>query len=810
MSGADERIRHRVVEAKPGMRLIRPFLEPSTAPFAGEVSPDTAAGADRYLLFETIAETLQEESQRVPLLSVLDDLQWADVATLRLTQHTLQHHGAGRLLTLATLRTVPPVANPELDEFLAALHRDRLVRRVRIGGLSIDEVADLVRSTGGETVDRRQVEGIHRATRGNAFFVSELAEHGQVSTPGNSTVPASVRDVLAVRIARLGADTVRLLGTAAVAGGDAPLTVLATASGLTGVALIDALDEAIQAGFLVEARDDEAAETDALAFRHGIVQHVVADRLSLTRRRAMHLALADAYAATGGRVSDLAHHLLEAGPLVDSGRTACAAIDAGRAALELFAYEGAVSWGERALAILDPADLTQRFRALLLLADAQRALGQREAAATTAASAAEVARAIGDPRLLAGAAEAVALARAGLGFDFGTENHGLADLLLEALATLPSDDVTTRSRLLEASLFNAAADGDLVRLHEVREEALALAAAHGHHVLVATANLAVRMSNWRVDTLDLRVETGRRALDAAERSGTPSLLLNVLLYLATDLMEAGAAEEFQRCSERVGELAARVRQPAYDAFVAFGEARDALLRGEFDRASELADHALAVGAQSHGVNAELAWAGQFFLRSWDQGHLAGMADLMLSAADKIPNTGAFRIAADLAVVAAGRTDEVAARLETHLHRNWLDMRRDSLWLASGGLVVELAHALGNRSVAAVALQALRPYADRMAVTGLGRAVLGPVSRFVGLAALTVGQLDEAVEQFTSAERLARSFDATTCEARSLAGHALALDERGRPGDAEAAAGLRRRADGLAGPIGLSLAPLMPA
>src|SRR5690606_13811905 len=148
------------------------------------------------------------------------------------------------------------------------------------------------------------------------------------------------------------------------------------------------------------------------------------------------------------------------------------------------------------------------------------------------------------------------------------------------------------------------------------QDALAMAEAEGHHALVATAHLAVRMSIWRVDTLEQRLAADRLGLAAAERSGQPSLLLNALLYLAPDLTEAGDVAEASEVLARIREVASMIHQASYDAFADFFEAQQALTRGEYERSAVLVDRALTVGGPSHGVNAELAWSGQVFIRSW--------------------------------------------------------------------------------------------------------------------------------------------------------------------------------------------------
>ena len=269
-----------------------------------------------------------------------------------------------------------------------------------------------------------------------------------------------------------------------------------------------------------------------------------------------------------------------------------AAIGAGDEALALLAYEDAQAWAQRAVEIAGSSDPHLRCEALLLRSDAERALGDRAVAREAAVEAADEARRAGDPMLLARAAEAMALARSGLGFDFGTEDAGLDRLLLEALKGLPDSEVAHRSRLLGASLANAAADGDLSALRALRRDALALAEAHGQHSLVATAHLASRMANWKVNLLEERLDADRLAWAAASQSESTHLQMNALLYGVTDLTEAGLVHEAMEWLERLRVRALKVRQPVYDAFVGFMDATRLLLQGEYARSAQLADDTL--------------------------------------------------------------------------------------------------------------------------------------------------------------------------------------------------------------------------
>ncbi|HEX2577690.1 MAG TPA: BTAD domain-containing putative transcriptional regulator, partial [Aquihabitans sp.] len=140
LTGAPAEVVQRVVDARPGLRSLRPFLVP--ADDVEEPGPDASGdGGDRYRLFEAVSELVHDESRQAPILFVLDDLQWADPPTLRLLQHLLQHQRPGRVLLLATVRTVPVTENPALDALLWEARRDHLLTRIALDGLSHDEVA---------------------------------------------------------------------------------------------------------------------------------------------------------------------------------------------------------------------------------------------------------------------------------------------------------------------------------------------------------------------------------------------------------------------------------------------------------------------------------------------------------------------------------------------------------------------------------------------------------------------------------------------------------------------------------------------
>ena len=136
------------------------------------VDPDT----ERYRLFEAAVGLLGAISRKAPILLVLDDLQWADRPTLLLLRHLARAPDPSRLLILVAYRAIetPPHG---MGSVLADLHREQLVTELRIGGLSAEETAELVRVRTGETPGPAFARALHEETEGNPLFIEEMVRH---------------------------------------------------------------------------------------------------------------------------------------------------------------------------------------------------------------------------------------------------------------------------------------------------------------------------------------------------------------------------------------------------------------------------------------------------------------------------------------------------------------------------------------------------------------------------------------------------------------------------------------------------------
>ena len=145
----------------------------------GELPPPIPGDPDseRHRLHTAVADLLANASGRRPIVLTIEDLHWADGATLVLLRHLARATGNARILVVATFRDTKADIPEELSEALVGLRRVEGVQRLALSGLSDEEIAEFVRRAGGDDPDPAAEElarGISELTDGNAFLMVEL------------------------------------------------------------------------------------------------------------------------------------------------------------------------------------------------------------------------------------------------------------------------------------------------------------------------------------------------------------------------------------------------------------------------------------------------------------------------------------------------------------------------------------------------------------------------------------------------------------------------------------------------------------
>ncbi|UJA19913.1 AAA family ATPase [Thermoleophilia bacterium SCSIO 60948] len=281
-----------------------------------------------------------------PLLIAVDDVQWADAASLRFLLYL-----AGRLDGLPVLICMTERTSEGLDATsLTARLRGEADERVEPRALSPEGSATLLAERLGTEIQEPFAAACREATGGNPFLLAELAaalrsdgieptaeNSGQVGVLG----PESVAHSLLLRIGRRAPECMRAVEAAAVLGPDTEPEVIAALSGLDMPRAMSALNELTAIRVLAPERP--------VRFEHPILRAAILSDLSADRRIELHRAAASELSRRGAESGALAIHLLATDPRGDE-RVVAALREAARGALREGAVDEAVGYLRRALA----------------------------------------------------------------------------------------------------------------------------------------------------------------------------------------------------------------------------------------------------------------------------------------------------------------------------------------------------------------------------------------------------------------------------------------------------------------------------
>jgi DNA-binding SARP family transcriptional activator len=235
--------------------------------------PRTDPRVDRYLLFEAVSWLLEAVAAGGPLLLVLDDLQGADQASLRLLRGLAHAPRPARLLLLLLYRDDELTTRASLAAARGDLLRAPGAELVSLGGLSAEDVAALATASAGRPLTAAEEElarALQERTRGNPFLVSALLAAGGVDR-AVWDVPESVRWVVGQRLAGLGGAVEYVLGAAAVLGDEFDLGRLGRIVDLGHDSLLSTLDKAVAARLV----EEQAGAPGRYAFHHPLVRDLL-------------------------------------------------------------------------------------------------------------------------------------------------------------------------------------------------------------------------------------------------------------------------------------------------------------------------------------------------------------------------------------------------------------------------------------------------------------------------------------------------------------------------------------------------------
>ena len=628
-------------------------------PYLGRLLPDqigpVASGAaeggeDQQRLFQAVTGFLTAIAEEAPIALLLDDLHWADSASLALLQHLARHTRAFRILLLGTYRDVEVGRTHPLEQALRDLHREGLMEEVPIRRLDQEEAAALTAATFGEDeISGEFVALLHRYTEGNPFFLQEvlraLVERGDIFRRDGTwdrrdvteiEVPKSIRSAIGERLSRLSEEAQEILSAASVLGQTFHFDDLQGMAARREEEVDEALAEASAAGLV------RVGKKDGYAFNHALTQQVLYGEQSPRRRRRLHLAAGEVLEqlperSRERRAVELAWHFLQGD---DPERALRWSVQAGDQAEAVFAHAeaehhyrtalelaretddaprevealeklgrvlGTLARYDDALALLERAaeqyrqvgDITGEIRVAVQIGTSQRARGTAEKGIERLQPMAERFEAGGPPRELA--AFYATLER----LYFASGQHGDELAAAERASQLARQAGDERTLAL-AEVGRGTALLKMGRTREgcrTLEDAIPLAERSGEAWAAVRIFHNLGSAYYCMGELNRSRECAERALVAAERFGNPWGIAFSLSNLGSLHVVLGDWGKARRYLSRSIEMARSVESSWWGVYSLLVLGRLQVVAGEWEEARQTLQESLAVAERGGDLQA---------------------------------------------------------------------------------------------------------------------------------------------------------------------------------------------------------------
>jgi DNA-binding winged helix-turn-helix (wHTH) protein len=728
----------------------RETLEHSLSLLMPEGAPPPGWGdaTQSLRLFDDVMRTLHALTGEQPWLLVLDDLQWADAASLHLLAYIAPEIGRMRLTILATARDTEPKAG---DDDLGAILGHRNCETVVLDRLSEDDVAEytaLRLGDGQGEVSR----AVFVKSEGNPFFMVELLRPFGRSAPPSAddlALPGPALDIVRQRVRVLPAEAMTLLSAAAIVGRDFDLALLAQVAERDAGEVLDLLEKARDTKLVIES----PAGPDHFVFGHDLIRSVLLDDLPATHAARLHLRVAEALerrypVGSGSPRQELVHHLLSALPLGDVQKAVEYAQRSAREAARVHAHDDAAVLLRRALAALDLADGSHprlRCEVLVGLALCERfSVDSRFPERLAEAIVLAREHRFGD--VLADTARLMAFAPGFLGFP---DARGVLEAALRAL---PAEEKALRAEVLARLAWTAPHCFDAQQAALLIDQAETLAREAGTYAVLETVLSAKLYFAGGPDSPDLArsiCEQIDRIYEELGHRNLASWPVQAAFSHTVVCLQRADMEGVMRHTAAMRAIARQFKRPELAWHFRRASAVHQMNRGEFVEAEaslkelrDWADRARLFGRQSmYAVD----W-GVLLRETADVGRLASYEQTMIPEESDCP----FRRARKVRFLAEiGHTQVARGFLEDLPAERLSRLPHDRDYL--GTLVHLAAAALATNSRGQIeALYALLSPYPHLYAADLSLHCDGSVAHFLGLLADALGRTRESVEHFEQA------------------------------------------------------------
>lgn len=745
-----------------------------------------------YAFYLRVESALDDLTRERPALLILDDLSWADRASLMLLDHLARGRTAIRCLILCTYRDVEIDKSEPFKQLIGGLERGRL--RIDLSGLSTSEIIELAhRTREGSAASVELAEFVREHTGGNSLLVVEtlpevLRQATADGLPDRVPVVRSVRDIVEERLPAGGSEARETLHHAAVIGRVFGIDLLCGACELEEDVLDEHLAAAIDAGLI---RPTDRSRPREYEFVHDLFREAVLDMLGPSH--AVHARLAATIERSSNWVenaSQLVRHLTEAGTAehrrhgIWMARRAAAASPPARAVGLLEQARAESSPGDTRLAVVEDRE---KVMIELELGIARKAAGFPGGSETIVEAGQEAIRRGFDDIVV----RAALASGRGIFNRAGAVVEARVEILRMALDRISADDRLTRARLV-GQLGAELTWAEPAAARELTQEAVDLARQENDPRTLVRVLFADFGSHWNPAGLEHRLDIAdelKTLVDA--HPDQPGWAFAAHSFALPTRLEAGDIIGGRRHLDALTQLNDRLGSPEVEAYTRLWQSMWAAKIGDIetseDRARQFTDVFTKIGKKTEAD----AWnLGLVYPFHWHAGRLDELEIWFDLGSQAEP--GLFVLPAALAAIRAslGNIDgahEALGRVPRGQYS--ANMGVDHL-VALSVLADAESHLRGLQRAEELVAQ-LAPFSDRFVLNGT--TYFGSAKRSLAIACSVLGDGARSDSLFDAAIEENISQESPPMACRTMVDWARQLAHRGEPAAQERSVELARRA-----------------
>jgi hypothetical protein len=459
-------------------------------------------------------------------------------------------------------------------------------------------------------------------------------------------LPAGIHDLISTQLRALPESSAEVIAAAAVIGRDFDLPLLAHTLSTSSSILFESIEIAITARVI----EPVLGSATAFRFSHALLRDVAYESIPRPIREQLHEqvghALEELYSGDlDEHVEQLAFHFSQAAKVGGSRQAVSYNIRAGERAIARFAHDNAPGHFRLALELVnyfDPPDPRLRCEILIQLGTALNRIGERDAARRLLLRAANVARSIGAPALIAHAA--LALSPGFFTIEVGTYDRELESLLRDAQRQVSSSEVDLHVRISARLAAESVWSNSPGACETYSDEALRLARDVTDPATKAYALSARHSALWGAENIDRRMQLIREVEALCRQANDSEISLMHQILKITLLLEIGLIDDADTEIRTYAKIARDLQLPHAQWYVSLFAAMRYALDGRFGDSAAAADRFLELGNRVKDRNAPQSFAVHLIFRLWEANALSHAIPALDQLASDYPSMVAWQCA----------------------------------------------------------------------------------------------------------------------------------------------------------------------